>query len=142
MSIEHGETPPQKEPIVATVDLSECWDKESMRDILIEQLKKLGIYRPNLLFRSFNGSRIAVVKQHGTDNPKASTVFCSKESELADQQGMEESSLDFVLNQKKVGLAVYEGEKLEQRDVDPTYRYRAKVGTNLKEALLAVFILE
>ena len=143
MSAEHRENPPQREPIVATVDLSEGWDRESIRDILIERLKELAIYQPNLLFRGFDGNKIEVVKKYGTDNPNSLTIFCSKERELADEYAAEESALDFALDQKKAGLAVYEGDKLWQKtNVDPTYRYRAKEGTNLKEALLAVLILE
>lgn len=139
MSIENRDSSLRREPITATVDLSEGWDKESMRDILIERLKELGIYQPNLLFRGFDGNKIEVVKQHGSDSPNIPTVYCSKENELADEYAIEQSALDFALGQEKAGLAVYEGIKLEE---DIRYRYRAKKGTSLKEALLAVLILE
>ncbi|HUT22027.1 MAG TPA: hypothetical protein VMX18_01305 [Candidatus Bipolaricaulota bacterium] len=144
MSIEHRENPPQRELIVTTVDLSKGWDTESMRDILIERLKELGIYQPNLLFRGFDGNKIEVIKQHGTDIPDDTVIFCSTEGQLVDEYAMEESALDFSLGQEKAGLAVYDGARLfkDSSKYGSGYEYQPKKGTSFKEALLAVLILE
>ena len=142
MSIEHRDIP-QKGPIEATIDLSESWDKESMRDLIIEKLKELGIYKPDLLFRGFNGKKIEVVRQNGTDTPDSPVIFCSKESELADEHAMEQSALDFALENKKAGLSVYEGDKLSEVNTGfHSYQYTAKKDTKLKDALIAIFTLE
>lgn len=144
MSIEHREPLPQREPVVATVDLSESWDKESMRDILIERLKELGIYQPNLLFRGFDGNKIKVLMQYGTDIPDDSVIFCSTEGQLVDEYGTEESALDFSLSQEKASLAVYDGNKLieDSSKYGSGYEYQLKKGATFKEALLAVLTLE
>lgn len=144
MSIEYKEKPPQREPVEATVDLSKGWDRESMRDILIERLKKLNIYQTDLLFRGFDGNKIEIIKKHGTDIPKDTVIFCSTEGQLVDEYGLEESALDFSLEQEKSGLALYDGSQLLQ-DIEKYgsgYEYKPKKGTNFKEALLAILILE
>lgn len=144
MTSEYPESPPPRETITAEVDLSEGWDRESFRDIIIERLKELGIYGPNLLFRGFSGKKIEIIKQHGTDIPADTVIFCSTESQLVDERSQSQSALDFALDKKKAGLAVYDGEKLvaDSDKYGSGYEYRSKEGSNFKEALLAVLILK
>lgn len=134
---------PQREPIVTTVDMSACWDKESMRYTIIEQLKQLGIYKPNLLFRGVDGKKINVIKQHGTDTPRKEGTFCSTEAELTDEDTMVPSALDYATDHGAI-LAVYDGDKMQKNEHGDEVgsEYRARDEHNLKEALLAVLILK
>jgi len=124
-------------------DLSAAWDTEAEReffDLFVEKLKALGMYRPNLLYRGFNGERVKIIKKHGTDNPDSNTTWCSTASELSfdDDSG---NALRYALLTEKSGLAIYDGEKLEGGIGPIPYLYKPKEGGNFKKALLAIFIL-
>lgn len=57
MSIEHRETT-HREPIIEELNISSAWDKESIRDLIIERLKALRLYQQNLLFRACDGDKM------------------------------------------------------------------------------------
>lgn len=144
MSFEHVDTPKQKELKIISMDLSKSWDKESQRDIIIQKLKRLKIYKPNLLFRGLDGDKINVIKEHGTDDPDVDMVFCSTEGELADEYGMKESALDFASEYHVPAVAVYDGNKMIEQieEGGGGYEYSPKSGFNFKDALIAVLMLK
>jgi len=133
----------QCRPYIEELDISKTWDNKSMCDLIIKRLKKLKIYRPNILFRGFDGAKTEIVKQHGSDTPQRSTIWCSSEKEFINEYGIDESALDYATYyEDRAALSIYDGDKLTQRKDDLECQYRPKKGTNLKEALLIIFLLK
>ena len=123
---------------------SDTWNgQEGVRDFIIQRLKTLQLYSPNLVFRGFNGKRMEMIKKNGVDIFLNGYFFGSTEVELASETRIEQSAIDYALRNDIPGLAVYDGEKfLSFPQTDCEYMYELKKGVTYKEALLAVFILK
>ena len=124
-------------PRIHEIDLSEGWDTVSQAEIFIEQLKKLGIYKPKLLFSAFDGSKIG---ESTSSNAGQDVVFCSEESDLfSGSGGSNENSLNYALDYKEGAIAVYDGDKLEEANKEHgLYGYKIKDSS----ALLAIIKLK
>lgn len=129
---------PSGAPIVEELDLSLACDLATRKYLIIERLKELGLYSPNLLFRGFDGARIEILKRTGTDEPtEGRAVSCSRENELTDLAD-EKTEIEIALDHDEPGLSVYDGNKLY---LEVFNTYIPKKGKTLKEALLAIFLL-
>jgi hypothetical protein len=118
-------TEPKRLPPVYEIDLSEGWDTVSQAEVFIKQLKKLGIYKANLRFSAFDGSKIG---ESSSSKAGHDIVFCSEESDFISPSGSKkESCLEYALNYEDGAIAVYDGDKLEDTtDEHGFYSYRIK----------------
>lgn len=122
MSIENRE--PMSSPPLYEIDLSAAWDTESNAKLFIKQLKKLKIYKPNLRFTGFDGSKIGkeFSSSYGED-----IVFCSKESDLfSGGGGNDENSIAYAFSYDEAAITIYDGDKLEKSDDLGLYGYKIK----------------
>lgn len=131
---------PERKPIFKKIDLSkaETWNgsREGYKDYIVDQLKKSGVYSPDILYRGFDVERVGMVKKDGTDIPESEMIWCSKEGELLN--GIDgESALTYALEGN--GLSIYNPEKLDL--VDDMHCYKPKEGLSFKDALLGSFNL-
>lgn len=122
--------------------MSGSWDRESQRDLILDHLKRLGIYKPGLLFRGFDGKDLGVVKQFGTESTDMESVFCSTEDQLADPEGAEESALDYSFKHNESCIAVYDPDILTQGNKDLPYQYSVVKGESFRDALLAILVFK
>ena len=122
MSIENHE--PMTSPPLYEIDLSEAWDTESQAKLFIKQLKKLKIYKPNLRFTGFDGSKIG--KEFSSTRGE-NVLFCSEELDLFSGGGGEdENSIAYAFSYDEAAIAIYDGDKLEKSDDHGFYGYRIK----------------
>ncbi|MBS3168912.1 hypothetical protein J4210_00365 [Candidatus Woesearchaeota archaeon] len=77
-------------------------------DLVVEQSRKDRKYTPDLLYRGFDGRKIQVILQYGTDTPTSDEIYCSDERELRNG-GMEETrcALAYALRHPVPALAIY-----------------------------------
>jgi hypothetical protein len=96
MSLEKREF---REPLSIEVILSEAWDTESEAELLIEALKKAGIYKENLLFCGFDSSQ-----QFRT----AGSLFATWEENLKEGLSGEEdiNPMEYAFEQNKPAIAI------------------------------------
>jgi hypothetical protein len=122
---------------IESLDMSSAWDTESQKDLVIERLKELGLYKPDLLYRGFDGEKVKAVLEYGTDKKGENQIWGSAEEDLADSQARRQSAIKFAMYQDVPGLAVYDRSKLI--DGDEEYSYAAAPGRSIKDALIIVF---
>ncbi len=110
-------------------------------DLVVRRLKKDRQYTPYLLYHGFNGERLEIMLEHGTDTPDSDMIFCGNENELR-ESGTEATmnALAYAMDQPIPALSVYDGSKLttgdcyqRQRFIDPTRKL---------DALVAVYLLQ
>jgi len=142
-----------KSPVVETLKFPNAPYVEQKVKIIIDRLKKLGLYNPDLLYRGFSGENIQRILEYGTDSIRdeeegydeeeeytEDVVYCSSEKDLTNEYGTEQSAIEYALREEVPALAVYDGKKLESTPVP--YEYEAKESNKLKDALIAIFNLD
>ncbi|MBI2577836.1 MAG: hypothetical protein HYV77_03260 [Candidatus Wildermuthbacteria bacterium] len=132
MSLEKREV---SEPLSIEVNLSEAWDTESEAELLIEALKRAGIYKENLLFCGFNGE-----KQFRTTGK----VFATWEVDLKGRLlgGKDMNPIEYAFDQKKPAIAIIDGDKIDNPpSKGEGWRY-AKIKIMDQSVLLAVVFLK
>jgi len=107
-SLEMSKKPDSKENIrsrILEIDLKEAWDTESEVEIIIERLKKLGIYKENLLYCGFDGSR-----DFQTDS-----FYAGEEKNLKEgiTSGNNYNPIEYAFKQKIPAVAIVDSEKTE-----------------------------
>lgn len=133
-------------PVFESLDLTqaETWNgMEGYRDLIINRLRELGLYSPDLIYRGYDGNKIEVVKQYGTDIPASKIIDASKEGELADESRLEQSAIKFSIMAHDVGgLSVYDSNKFIGHVEGNPYSYQLREGATFEDALVAVFELD
>jgi hypothetical protein len=126
-----------------TIDLSKTNYTVSELDLIIGQLKRDSLHRPNLLFRGFNGQRLETILTTGTDNPKSDLTFCATESDFNDEMGESpnENPIVHASLQPIPALAVYDGSQLEEVP-GVSYQYRFRNPSRRLDALVTVYLLK
>ena len=125
---------------VKTVDMSEADGYAVIAlDIIIENLKEAGLYRPDLLYRGFNGMRIPILLKTGQDII-GEIIYCSTEEDGREHSGTKETENPFfyAFDTKKPALAVFNPDHLLL--VTPM-GYKFKNPLQKLEALVAVYTL-
>ena len=111
-------------------------------DLIVDKLKFDGLYKPNLLYRGFDGKKLKILLEHGTDTPNSDTIFCGDEGDLRREDS--DDGMDIIyhaLLHKISALVVYDGSKL----TDDSLAYQQKTFTDPKnklEALVAIYVLQ
>lgn len=90
------------------VDLSGCWNNDSMSEVLIPIIKSMPFYRGDLLYSGFNANSI------GKKEPPKS-IFCATEDTLF---GNEETNDPFyyAIKYKNPAIAIYDPTKMERKN--------------------------
>jgi len=83
-------------------------------EAIIERLERDGFYKPDLIFRGFNGEMLEIMLKHGTDSPDSDMIFCGDEEDL--REGGSMNALEYAFKHSKPALAVYDGPKLTEGD--------------------------
>lgn len=125
--------PDQQEPYSVQppkieIDLSQAWDAVSTGEMFVDGLRRAGIYKGNLYFSGFDGSREAKT---------AGKVYCADESALtsgASHPTAQNPLENFAVKYEKPCIAIYDGEKMEN-----TNDYQFNISD--PSALIAVIIL-
>jgi hypothetical protein len=123
-----------------TIDLSKA-DGYAVTDtdLIIKRLKRDRRYKPDLMYRGFNGARLHIMLEHGTDTPDSDMIFCGNEEDLR-CEGIDcgRKPLPCAFNHLKPALAVYDGSKLtigdccqRRRFIDPERKLNALVAVYL-----------
>lgn len=121
-----GNEPAKKVPKYE-VDLSAAWDTESEAEILVNELKRLEIYKQGLRFCGFNADDIKKPRD---------IIYCCGEEELKVGSGGEgQNALDYAHEHENPVIAVYDGEKLESTGDGNDYAYY-----HSDEALIAYLV--
>lgn len=121
----------EKGPVKLTVDLSGAWDKQSIWETILSEIKKYGFYKPDLLYRGMNGD---VLREEGFEED---FIHCSTEEELIEDDSLSESALDYAFEHDGEPLfLVYDGSKLKR--AGSMYEYEPKEGLTLDDALVAI----
>jgi hypothetical protein len=132
MSLEKREF---REPLSIEVNLSEAWDTESEAELLIEALKRAGIYKENLLFCGFNGAQ-----QFRT----ARSLFASWEENLKEgwSGGEDINPIEYAFEQKKPAIAIIDGDKIDNPPARGAGWKYAEIKISDQSALLAIVFLK
>jgi hypothetical protein len=136
---ERREFEPPQGPIIEEIDMAGTWDTPSMLDTINDRLKSLGLYKPNLLYRGLDAGKIEVVLKHGRENIESKKFFASPEQEILSVQGDAQNAFEFATDYDEPGMAVYDGDKLEDLGLE---EYKPKEGVELKDAVIAIFTLK
>lgn len=121
------------------IDLSESdGDIATDADLVVRRLKSDGLYKPNLMYRGFNGEELKIMLEHGTDTPDSDMIYCSNENEL--REGGNMSALRYAYYHSNPALAVYDSSKLI--DSKESYQRKRFIDSQQKlDALIAVYLL-
>ncbi len=135
--VEIGQT-----PFFSELDLGGALYQEEEIEMVVNELKRRKLYDDDLLYRGFNGKRLSLVDQTGTDSPERSHIFLVTEKEWR------ESFYDSVFIPNPVeyayyfpvpALSVYRGKLLEAVS---DYEYEFSNKSDLRKALVGVFSLK
>jgi hypothetical protein len=112
-SIEMPKNPDLKESkkiCTLDVDLKEAWDTESEFEIIVEALKKAGIYKRSLLYCGFDGSR----------KFQMDSFFAGEERNLKEgiTSGNNYNPIEYAFKQKIPAIAIVDSEKTEITEED------------------------
>lgn len=129
MSLEKREV---RKHLSIEVNLSEAWDTESEAELLVEALKRAGIYKENLLFCGFNGE-----EQFRTTGE----IFAAREKNLKEGLSGEENSnpIEYAFGQKKPAIAIIDADRIDNPTKEGTDPKNPKIMN--QSALLAVVFL-
>jgi hypothetical protein len=94
---------------VVDVNLKEAWDTESEAEIIVETLKKEGIYKKNLLYCGFDGSG-----EFRIDNFFAGNEKNLKEGNTSDKNY---NPIEYAFRQKIPAIAIIDFNKVELEDL-------------------------
>ncbi len=111
-------------------------------ETVISELKNRKLYRPRLMYRGFNGNRIALVCEHGSDTPRSDLIYLGDEDDLKvspHDYGGNMNALYYAFLYKKPALAVYNGDMFIIGDCAQRQRFISPA--KKIEALVAVFML-
>lgn len=89
-----------------TVDMSSAWNTASEAGLIVEALKRAGVYTPNLLYCGLNGQALKNNEVRTTGE-----VFCSIESDLVPNSDMDCSAIHFAYQYKNPAIAIYDPDK-------------------------------
>jgi hypothetical protein len=106
MSIENAEQ--SVNAPIYEFDLSEAWDSESQIKLFFKRLKKLGLYKKDLLYSGFNGEKAG--KQMHSDEGR-DIVFCSPESGFSSGS---ENPFEYATDYEQPAIAIYDPDKLKK----------------------------
>ncbi|MBI4152639.1 hypothetical protein HY495_02915 [Candidatus Woesearchaeota archaeon] len=109
-------------------------------DLVVEQLRKDRKYTPDLMYRGFDGRRLEIMLQYGTDTPTSDEIYCGNEEELRNG-GIEETecALAYALRHPVPALAIYDSSLLDRgQEKDRVFMDPSKK----LEALVAVYLLK
>ena len=120
------------------IDLSTDGDVATDVDIVVERLKYDGLYKPDLMYRGFDGKKLRIMLKHGTDTPNSDMIYCGDENELREGDNM--SALKYAYYHSNPALAVYDGSKLTGGE--ESYEKKRFIDSQQKlDALIAVYLL-
>ena len=107
-------------------------------NLVVRRLKSDGLYKPNLMYRGFNGEDLSIMLKYGTDIPDSDMIYCGDENEL--REGDDMSALKYAYYHSNPALAVYDGSKLT--DSEESYEKKRFIDSQQKlDALIAVYLL-
>lgn len=140
-----------KQPFFKKIDLTGAIDKDEQLTGILRALNQLGAYRPDLLYRGFDGRRIGKVRNHGTDRIGKRNLFAMTEAEwreankslTGDLNPLEYTDIthDYrVDTAAPVALSVYKPDGLERTERD--YEYKFMEGVEPASSLVGVFLLK
>ena len=113
-------------------------------DIIIEKLKKDGIYKPNLIYRGFNGEMMITMLKTGADITNDDcgdeAIYADGEKSLRETPQSSENPLSYGIESLVPALAVYNGSKL--KGVQGGKMFSFKNPKKKLEALVAVYKLK
>jgi len=108
-------------------------------DLIKKDLERKGKYRPDLLYRGFDGTYIKRLLEIGRDT-KSGPLFCAIEEQMNPNRESGENPLDYAFTEKIPALVVYNPDCLIETNPH-AYEYKLKKGKEL-EALVAVYLLK
>lgn len=106
--LERSPSDPMHSPPVYEIDLSKAWDTLSQVELFIRKLKRLKIYRPNLLFRGFDGQKMSMMFSGRSGK---NIIFCSQEFDLFNENGFCENALKYAFQYDEPAIAIYDDDK-------------------------------
>lgn len=136
----------KKSPFEISVDISTAWDTASEVDMVLEALKQRGVYRPDLLYRGFDGAKKSVLLREGRENTESEDFYASTESELYADESI--SALHYALRNDKPVLAIYDSSMLlDEKPEDVTqdlapYQYLPRESKTYRDALLGIVYIK
>ena len=125
---------------IAHIDLGKAIYFDDEINLILRKLRKEKLYHPRLLYRGFDGERIDVVKQFGTDIPASNVIWCSDENYFCEKYGDDRSALRYAQNYVNPALSIYDGNKMTRGEDDQEYNFVE--GISPLDALIAVFVLK
>lgn len=139
-----GEIPPDnretKGPLVETIDLTAADTTPEQIQLVIDRLKELGLYRPGLLYRGFDGSDSeAVLGLHRDEETGERLLHAYTEDELFDPEERE-SVIDYAFDFEDPAVAIIDPSMYETTFI-PT-QYAAKPEADSSAGVIAIFHLE
>ena len=120
------------------IDLSTDGDIATDADMVVERLKCDGLYKPDLMYRGFDGERLKIMLKHGTDTPDSDMIYCGDEAELRTYEEMM-NALVYAYMHSNPALAIYDGSKLTSGDCPEKKRFIDP--QNKLDALITVYLL-
>ncbi|MEK6792506.1 MAG: hypothetical protein AABX96_01930 [Nanoarchaeota archaeon] len=123
-----------------TLDMSKA-DGQAITefDLVKRDLEKKGKYRPDLLYRGFDGTYMKTLLETGRDT-ESGHLFCATEEQVNRNRQSGENSFDYAFTEEIPALAVYNPDCLIETNPH-AYEYKLKKGKEL-EAVVAVYLLK
>ncbi len=119
--------------------MSKAYGIEEEVAIIRRALRRNHKYKKGDLYRGFNGARIGVVLEHGTDVPGRGFTYASTEQELLEEEG--DGAIRFAGDYPKKALLVYDGELMRESNKGSDFDYEFLPGVKPQNALRAILVL-
>ena len=98
----------EHKPVILVVDISAGWDTVSQAEIILEYIRKLPFYTPELLYSGFDFKDL----KKSSSSSMSGAVFCTTEDQILDSSA-ENSPLEHALTHKEPSIAIYDPSKMK-----------------------------